>query len=577
VRLFIVIFVLACFAGAAMAADDVQAAQDAADLVAMRTEHTKRAPGEYSMPLDLSEALHYRYFTRQMILARVTPDKFPQAWREIENTRQRHVARAKARLAGAARKAALDDPPPCPNNTICPVNILSVFGSPATNPQAFTVTAFSSIPAGPDYAMNSIALADAAGKVFAPATTVVQNGTGYDVVNNNFGVAPPPSVSPTVHAQGVWYYIPQGGGGIPGSFAATTTQGDNPTIVNTSPTNVKGNNQIKICVTRNDADCDYRYEASPGGYIVKFPVIGNVTYPNPIQADANNHPAFGVSNVRISQPNQGQGGGCKPLPIGQNLVQNATVSGNVVTWTINPASFGVATPCFPSNSTVIYDLMLTVFDTNNVPWIIAVTSQQGNPVQNTVRIQPTVVVYGCLAAGTKVTMADDTKKAIETIRVGERVRSNPQRIPLTVDNYTKGYEKPPMVAIRTAAGHELMMTDGHPVITTTGVKVARDLRLGDVVITEDGHSAIVGLDRPKYAGDVWNLDVGLPSDGVMITETNTTFFANGILVGDGRMQGRLDRAHHETPAEIMKRIGEKWRVDYLSAQELQRERERSGR
>ena len=151
-----------------------------------------------------------------------------------------------------------------------------------------------------------------------------------------------------------------------------------------------------------------------------------------------------------------QGGGCTTLPIQQSFLSFATVSNNVVSWVVNPAQFGVATPCFPSNSTVIFDLMLTVFDVNQNAWLITITSLQGAPLSNVLRIDPMVVVYGCVAEGTLVTMADDTTKPIETIRAGERVRSNPKRLPLTVDNYTKGYEKPPMYAIATANGRKLL-------------------------------------------------------------------------------------------------------------------------
>lgn len=158
--------------------------------------------------------------------------------------------------------------------------------------------------------------------------------------------------------------------------------------------------------------------------------------------------------MTVSQPNPTQGDGCVPLPIQQQFLTFTTVSNNVVSWTVNPAQFGVATPCFPSNSTIVFDLMLTVFDVNQNPYLITITSQRGAPLTNVLRIQPTIVVYGCVAEGTLGTMADDTTKPIETIKAGERVRSNAQRLPLTVDNYTKGYEKPPMYALATANGRK---------------------------------------------------------------------------------------------------------------------------
>ncbi len=536
-------------------------AQDIADMAYVRDGHARTS---YSALLDFADPVHHRYFLRQLALANIMPDRFPQLYRSIEETRQAHIGRG--RLPSVAI-------PPCPQDTVCPVNILSTMGSPSTNPTAFNVSALSSIPNSPDVAMNVVGLYQN-NAIFAGPHSVEQNGTGYDVVNSLSGAAPSPGA--LVSAQGVWYYQPQGGGGIPGTFFAQSTPGAQPTIVNTSPTNVKGNNQIKICVTRQDSDCDYWYAAQGGQFIVKFPVEGNVTYPAAIQADANNHPANAISSVTVSQPTPNLGGGCAPLPINQPFINFTTVSNTVVSWTVNPAQFGVATPCFPSNTTVIYDLMLTVFDVNNVPWLISITSAQGAPVANQLRIQPTVVVYGCVAEGTLVTMADETKKSIETIGAGERVRSNAARIPLTVDNYTRGFEKTPMIAIETANGRHLLLTDGHPVITATGVKVGRDLRIGDLIMTDAGPSRLTVVAPREYDGNVWNLDVGRPTDHVRLTDTNTTFYANGILVGDGRMQGRLDRAHHESPAQVLQRLDPRWHVDFRSSEERRQQRRRQG-
>jgi len=527
--------------------------QEKADLSHVRGLHRVGDRMVFSRPLDFSDPLQHRHFMSQVKAAGLTPQRYPQLFRSIEETRQTHLA------ARRANRAVADDTS-CPNDQVCPLNILTTFGAPTTNPLAFSVNALSTIPNNPAVAFNIIGLYDQNDAVFAGPTKVVQNGTGYDLANLVNGNAPGGTTA--VQAQGVWYYQPQGGGGIPGSFYSAGAPGQNPTIVNTAPTNVKGNNQIKICVTRQDADCDYWYQSISGQFVVRFPLQGNVTYPNPIAVDANGHPANAVTSVTISQPSPGNGGGCVPIPINQTFLNYTTVSNNVVSWNIDPAQFGVATPCFPSNTTVIFDLMLTVYDTNQKPWIIAITSQQGQPQSNTLRIYPTLVVYGCVAEGTLVTMADDTKRPIETIGVGEKIRSNAERLPLTVDNYTKGYEKPPMVLITTANGRALMLTEGHPVVTTAGLKLARKLKVGDAVLTDEGEARLVKVERKKFEGNVWNLDVGRADDRVRLTDTNTTFYANGILVGDGQIQGRMDRAEYESAEQVLKRLDKKWHLDF---------------
>lgn len=530
--------------------------QERADIAKIRSLHTTGANRSYSRTLDFSDPQQYRYFMAEIARAGLTAERYPQLFKSIEQTRQTQVARRRS------KKAAIADAPMCPNDQVCPVNIITTLGAPGSNQLYFQSNALTSVPNNPPVATNTLGLYDQNGTVFAPPLAVMDHNTGYDLENSVTGTAPAQTTQ--AQARGVYYYGAQedSSEGVGGSLYAEASVGEQVQIHNTSPTNVKGNQQIKICVTRQDSDCDYFYQAIGGQQVVQFPIIGDVTYPNPIAADANNHPLNGIGSVTLAQPVPNQGGGCAPLPVNQSLVGSAIVSGNSVNWTINPGQFGVATPCFPSNSTVVYDLMLTVYDTSQKPWVISITSEQGPPISDTLRILPMSVLYGCLAEGTLVTMADETRRPIESVRVGEVIRSNEKRIPLTVDNYTKGYEKTPMVSITTTSGRSLLLTEGHPVITTAGAKLASKLRVGDVVITDTGEAKLVKVERQQFNGNVWNLDVGRPTDRVQLTDTNTTFYANGILVGDRQMQGRMTRAEKESPAAIRASLDPKWLQDF---------------
>ncbi|HZS42078.1 MAG TPA: Hint domain-containing protein [Polyangia bacterium] len=543
-----------------------QTAQDRQDLQYVRDLHLKSKHRSHSRTLDLSDPIQYRHFMSQIAAAGYTAARYPQLFKSIEETHQTHLA---ARKAG---KTMVSDPPSCPQDQVCPVNTFTNFGAPVTNPMAFGVEVLTSIPGTPYIALNSIGLYDQNGTVFAGPQPMEQLNTGYDVDNALPGTAP--AGTTMVQAQGVWYYQPQTGGGVPGSFYAAEGPGQDPTITNQQPYNVTGNPQIVICVTRTTPNCDYVYAASGGQFIVTFPLQGNVTYPNPIAVDGTGKPLNGIYSVTISSPTSGQGGGCTPLPINQTFANYLTVNNNVVSWNVNPATFGVASPCFPSNTTVIYDLMMTVYDTNNTPWIITVTSEQGAPQSDTLRILPTVVQYGCMAEGTLVTMADETRLPIEKVRIGDQVRSNADRMPLTVFNYTKGYEKPPMYALTTENKRTLLLTHSHPVMTNRGFVTAENLKVGDVLHTDGGHAKLVKIERKQYDGNVWNLDVGTPRDRVRVTDTNTTFYANGVLVGDRQIQGRMERADRERPENVLKGLDKKWLVDFKSAEEDRLARER---
>jgi len=539
--------------------------QDIQDLKYIRELHRKA--GLQSRPLDLTDPAQYRFFMKQLAIAGATKERFPQLFRSIE----------RARRLQAAGDTLTCAPATCPNDQVCPVNIVATLAQSTTD-SSFSATALSSIPANPSVAQNIIGLYDKNSAVLACPEVATQNGTGYDVVNTVAGA--PLSTSTAVQVIGTYYYETADGCPYSGSLFETAAVGDTMTITNTSPTDVNGNGVIKVCVTRTDSDCDYSYASSNGQFIVTFPVEGNTVFTQSIQSNSSGNPSGTAvsAGASITAPTPGNGGGCSPLPVNQNIISNTQVTsntggGSTVTWTIDPASFGVATPCFPSGSAVTYNFNMTVEDTNSIPHSFNITSAPVCPMTNTVCIPQMTVTYGCLAEGTQVTLADGSTQSIEKIAVGKKVRTDAAGALLSVDNYSRGYEKEPMYRIITKNGRQLLLTKTHPVITSRGVKAARDLRIGDTVTTDAGPDTLVRVYRVTYRGNVWGLDIGSPEDRVRLTDTNTTFFANGILVGDGKMQGRLERAHYESPAEVLSRLDPKWHTDYRNTLKLQREKE----
>lgn len=176
-----------------------------------------------------------------------------------------------------------------------------------------------------------------------------------------------------------------------------------------------------------------------------------------------------------------------------------------------------------------------------------------------------VVLYGCLSADSTILMADGTEKRIADIETGDQVISDAAGIVLTVEDKVEGTEEEPMIRIADEAEHSLLITSGHPLCTTNGIRLARQLQLGDTVLTRDGSSVITGLSEEMYTGKVYNLSVGLPEDGVELTTDNTTFIADGILVGDARMQRYYGDLVKATPEEVLQRIPPEWHQDYLNS------------
>lgn len=204
-------------------------------------------------------------------------------------------------------------------------------------------------------------------------------------------------------------------------------------------------------------------------------------------------------------------------------------------------------------------------DDTSSPTAGALTSPSYTVAGHSVYPVPQIdILYGCLAAGTKIRMADGSEMPVEQFDGGgrETVLVGHGRTPTPVSGTVKGLEEIPIVVIEDDGGHKLRLTQQHPVPTPGGVVLARHLQPGTEVYTEVGKATLVSVERESYDGEVWNLKIGTPEEAALGL---TTVYANGILVGDLNMQqhfGELDRQRRsgnpldDLPAE--------WHQDYLN-------------
>ena len=108
-------------------------------------------------------------------------------------------------------------------------------------------------------------------------------------------------------------------------------------------------------------------------------------------------------------------------------------------------------------------------------------------------------------------------------------------LPILVQNVWRGREKE-LIMIRTLDGGFVEMTEEHPVRQESGFIRAGELKPGDTVYGEEGRTmTVVSVRKEPYNGSVYNLD--LQRDGRNVG--NGYFLANGIVVGDNRMQNGL--------------------------------------
>jgi hypothetical protein len=166
----------------------------------------------------------------------------------------------------------------------------------------------------------------------------------------------------------------------------------------------------------------------------------------------------------------------------------------------------------------------------------------------------------CVAQGTKIVLTNGLSARVETLVQGARVatqaheqylaaslrRLGRNTLALTPALVTRTYASPNQqqaYEVRDDQHHRLIATDDHPMVTQNrGVVRLADLRLGDVLVSDVGPSHVTRIGKVKYTGKVYNLLLGSEAGAASNTGAHT-YFANGLLVGDMKLQVRLQDTH----------------------------------
>lgn len=523
-------------------------AQEKSDLKHVREQYKQN--GEHD--LDLRDKANYRFMVSQFERAGLTRTRYPQFFRSID---------------GLAKTGPMAAPAALATDTTEPVN--AVIEVKTNDQQTFAAQALSSIPGGTNSTLLTLGVYDENDDPIGRVNEKKDFAAGKDVLINADGqfATPTPPEGRLVQAVGSYFYEDTVGGHHAGPMMAAFSFYPKK-IQNDAPVAIKNPAQIVVCLNRTvqNQDCDYDCSTGlnctkqpPSDWDVRFPLKGYIDYFKPIDVDGNGKPAGATS--RIVTTFTQSGGACK-LPFTSFIANPNTKveNGTRLVWNIDPASFGNA--CYPGKSDVTYAFMITLY-TQGVPIGSYINNTGGTPEQNTLKIPPMKVYQGCLAPGSKITLEDGAEKVIEAFDGGERVRTEANH-GLTVAGTIFGRESKPLVKITTKDGMTLMMSDEHPVPTTRGVHLARELNTGDVVYTSAGKSALVAVSLEPYNGKVHNLELKALAGDPKLTPENRTFFANGILVGDAVMQGHWSEV--VASREGLRKIPKRWLVDYRNAQ-----------
>ena len=335
------------------------------------------------------------------------------------------------------------------------------------------------------------------------------------------------------------------------------------------------NDYIKVALNRNTGnqpDVDYWYNYGTGGG--PTPIVGlQVNGFAQLVAGASVAPQPNFGGSCILQRRSGDGDGAALAFPTADLINACSGSGAVVNWNIGPDWFQNAP--WDQNQNIDLDFNLTFQVTvSGLPQTaqLRITSLPtvvgANPPSNVGVIAPIKFVWGCVAAGTLVQLANGRSLAIEQVAIGDRVLS-PDGEALTVRQTWTGRETKPVVRLALADGRSVVLTDEHPVMTPAGPRLARDLSAGDVVLTAKGPAVLASLEFAAFDGQVHNLD--LAPEGVepadLPDEAVTAFLAGGFAVGDNRMQGLMSQqADAERRArDPLLTLPEDWRLDIVNS------------
>lgn len=322
---------------------------------------------------------------------------------------------------------------------------------------------------------------------------------------------------------------------------------------------------ITVCLDRDwlvDAyDCDYSM-VNTGGKLL-MPLVGEIDYGFPIVLDPveTGKPLASERSYHISLSLAHDGGRCTDVGVNDAVtnfwdfvtVKNGAASNSVLAWNIPQANFG--SRCFQHQERSNFNLNVSVqVDTGaqNSGRVIGAAfitpAGAGNFSPGSATMPQVRFAYSCLAEGTQISLADGTTMDVESVGLDTLVSS--PAADLYVTNSSIGVERIPMVRVRDDQGHSLLLTEGHPIITPNGPVMAGELSVGDRISTDSGTATLTFVGREDYAGKVHNLNLGNDRHSAS-TEAmydalpeGATMYANGILVGDGRMQGVVqDRAN----------------------------------
>jgi hypothetical protein len=353
-------------------------------------------------------------------------------------------------------------------------------------------------------------------------------------------------------------------------WAYQTSQDPTVTAPAINPNRHTGNlNNIMVGLSRgfnspsNNSDIDYWFWQNQSQNITLLvPMVGSMYFTKPIAPLSSANPQLffylartegGMSELSAGNTAPYMSGftidPSNPNKLNFSLQATATAAGNAI-------NFG-SSPWVADTQTFFTGKVVVTLNDNSLGWSSILSSLQPdtNPTDGVTYIKPIMYVWHCLAAGTQISMADGSTQAVENLNVGAQVKSaggTTQNVMATLAQPHWGT----VYVINTAAGSTLTCSGTHPMMTPGGAVQASTLASGNTLLTQNGSTTVSQISQAQQTGaGLFNLWLDGPAG-------NTTFYANGLLVGDYQMQVALVRA--PSPAAVKAKLPAHLHADYES-------------
>lgn len=500
--------------------------------------------------LDFSDDRQWQFFMRQVERSGVSDKTHPEYMKSLRAARKEDQKRGRktSRLKKRQKSLAATD------DTMYDANTISSFGVSIAKTSSIG-GGFSAIVNGTVFTSLYTQLIDLSDdKVLGERAVGPVYGEGEYLPIDLTGTLPTGENMLMVFS---WSYQPRtadgqaSGAPIQGSMRVSTNELPVGAPVVTQPIRtVTSKNYIKIGLGRDEdhrpSDCDYWYnEPNISNPNIRLPLVVTQKFKSNIKQPL--WPSNITNPPTIFQIKPSTGGVTKPVS-NEAIMAGITATGDTLSFNFpfnnnvsldQSVKFGAA--AWANDTSLLATISLgvkTESSENDFVWVNLYGSSTGpwaySPAPGEYQMYPNYYTWHCVAAGTKVLLADGKTKKIEAIRGGDQVKLCDGEIFTVVDTFGTNKESEVLV-VKTEAGHELQITDMHPLLTTKGLVAARDLLVGDRLVTDQGPSSVSSLKWKKYSGMVYSLGIGPTEVVTAFTDQFTCYFANGILIADNRL------------------------------------------